>query len=110
MDTGFNPAIAIAVVALLPPIIWINYHHRQGGLSGYLWRESPIFVHIMLALLFTVWLGTAFDLAAHYGFLSARALEILNTLIGAPMLILSLCVLVLGTRLLIRYLRLRSGP
>jgi len=108
MDTSFNLPIAIAVVALIPPIILINYYYRLGGLSGYIWRESPVFAHILLALLFTVWLGTVFDLVAYYGLLSPRALEIFNLLIGPLMLIFSVCVLVFGTRLLVRYLRLRS--
>ncbi len=108
MDTSFNLPIAIAVVALIPPIILINYHYRLGGLSGYIWRESPAFAHILLALLFTVWLGTVFDLVTYYGLLSPRALELFNLLIGPLMLIFSVCVLVFGTRLLVRYLRFRS--
>ena len=82
MDTSFSLPIAIAVVALIPPIILINYHYRLGGLSGYIWRESPVFARILLALLFTVWLGTVFDLVAYYGLLSPRALEIFNLLMG----------------------------
>jgi len=108
MDTSFSLPIAIAVVALIPPIILINYYYRLGGLSDYIWRESPVFARILLALLFTVWLGTVFDLVAYYGLLSPRALEIFNLLIGPLMLIFSVCVLVFGTRLLVRYLRLRS--
>ena len=108
MDAGFNLPVAIAVVTLIPPIILINHHYRLGGLSGHIWRESPVFAHILLALLCTVWLGTVFDLAAYYGFLSSHTLGVVNLLIGPLMLIFSACVLAFGTRLLIRYLRSRS--
>jgi hypothetical protein len=47
----FDLAIAFGVVALMPWVIWANYRNREGGLSGYLWREHPMLVRAALAFL-----------------------------------------------------------
>jgi len=105
----FDLTIALLIVALMPFIIWVNYSKRDGGVQGYLWRESPILVWVSLVFLGLIFLSSLTRLLAHYGLLSLETMDTLSMILGIPMLVLSISILVLATVTVIRYVRIRNS-
>jgi hypothetical protein len=109
IKSSFDLWIAIGVVVLMPPIIWANLRHRQSGIMGYLWRESPWLARIGLSFLALVWLSSAIELATVYGLVSENGAQLMATVLGVPMLALSLTILVMAAIVLARYLKSRPS-
>lgn len=105
----FDFAMAIAVVVMMPIIIWVNYKKREGGLQGYLWREHPTLVWIGLIFLGLLVLSSAARLLTHFGVLSLDTENLLAIVLGVPMFVLSLGVIVLGSLAAIKYFQNRPS-
>jgi hypothetical protein len=105
----FDLTVAILVVVMMPMIIWVNYSKRDGGLQGYLWRESPVLMWTSLAFLSVIFLFSVVQLATHYGFFAPEAEAMLSIALGIPMLVMSLAILALGGGMIVKYLQARPG-
>jgi hypothetical protein len=105
----FDLAVAFIIVATMPVIIWVNYNKREGGLQGYLWRESPTLVWVSLAFLAMILLFSVIELLAHYGFLAVETEEQISVMLGIPMLVLSIAIIALAIVAVVRYLRARAS-
>lgn len=105
----FDLWVAIIVVVMMPLIIWVNYSKREGGLQGYLWRESPTLVWTSLVFLSLVFASAAARLLSHYGFLSLEADDILSMALGIPLFVLSMAIIVMGSLAFVKYMRSSRG-
>jgi hypothetical protein len=105
----FDLAVAFIIVVTMPVIIWVNYKKREGGLQGYLWRESPTLVWVSLVFLGLILLFSVVELLAHYGFLSVETDELVSMILGIPLLVLSIAIIGLAIVAVIRYLRARPS-
>jgi hypothetical protein len=92
--------INIIVVVMMPLIIWANL--RKAGLkyplNAYLWRENPNLMRLSLVYLSLLTMYSAMELAGHFGFASAAAVDQAGFIVGLPMLALSVLILVLAVR------------
>ena len=105
----FDLAVSFGVVAVMPWIIWANYRIREGGLSGYLWREHPMLVWAGLAFLSLMLLFNVIELLTHFGLIPLETEEMLSIALGIPMFLLSVVVIGLGSAAAVRYLRGRPA-
>lgn len=98
---------------LLIPIIIINVRQRARPttpLSAYLWREHPFLTELGLAFLGLVAAMSFIDLGVHLGWLPHWVAAAALPLLGIPLAVLSVLVLVLGTRAALRgWRRLRES-
>ena len=106
----FDLWVAIAVVVMMPLIIWVNYYNRQSGIMGYLWREAPGLARIGLMFLALAWLTAIQTLLTYTGLLSAESDNAISMVLGIPMFALSIVVLIWGTILLLRFLKRGRTP
>ena len=104
----FDLAVSFGVVAVMPWIIWANYRIREGGLSGYLWREHPILVWASLAFLSLMLLFNVIELLTHFGLIPGEIEETLSMALGIPMLLLSVGIIVFGSSAWVAFLRTRQ--
>ena len=105
----FDLAVSFGVVAVMPWIIWANYRIREGGLSGYLWREHPMLVWAGLAFLSLMLLFNVIELLTHFGLIPLETEEMLSIALGIPMFLLSVVVIGLSSAAAIQYLRGRPA-
>jgi len=105
----FDLAIAFFIVVTMPLLIWVNYSKREGGVQGYLWRESPILMWLSLVFLSLIFLFSLTELLTYYGFLSVETEDNMSMLLGIPMFFLSMSIIGFGIVAALRYLRARPG-
>jgi len=104
----FDLAVSFGVVALLPWIIWANYRIREGGLSGYLWREHPMLVRAGLAFLSLILLFNVVELLTHFSLIPLETEEVLSMALGIPMFGLSMIIILFGSAAAVAFLRARQ--
>lgn len=104
----FDLAVFFGVVALMPWIIWANYRIREGGLSGYLWREHPMLVRAGLAFLSLILLFNVVELLTHFSLIPLETEEVLSMALGIPMFGLSIIIVLFGSAAAVAFLRARQ--
>jgi len=104
----FDLAVSFGVVALMPWVIWANYRIREGGLSGYLWREHPMLVWAALAFLSLMLLYNLIELLTHFGLIPVTAEDMLSMALGIPMFLLSVGIIWFSSAAAVRYLQSRQ--
>ena len=104
----FDLAVSFGVVALVPWIIWANYRIREGGLSGYLWREHPLLVWAALAFLSLMLLFNVIELLTHFGLIQLETEEMLSMALGISMGGLSIIIVLFGSAAAVAFLRARQ--
>ena len=108
LDT-FELATTIIMVVTMPLLIWVNYRKREGGLQGYLWRESPTLMWLSLVLLSLILFLSVAKLLTHYGFLSVETEKLMSMIIGIPMVVPLLAIIGLAIAAAARYVRARPS-
>lgn len=104
----FDLAVAFGVVAVMPWIIWANYRIREGGLSGYLWREHPMLVWAALAFLSLMLLFNVIELLTHFGLIPRGTEEMLSMALGITILLLSVGIICFASTAAVAFLRTRQ--
>jgi hypothetical protein len=107
--SAFDLAVSFGVVAVMPWIIWANYRIREGGLSGYLWREHPMLVWAALAFLSLMLLFNVIELLTHFGLIPLETEEVLSMALGIPMVGLSIFIILFGSAAAVAFLRARQS-
>jgi hypothetical protein len=109
LDT-YNLVLNYIVLIMMPLILLANlFANRMATpFSAYLWTEHPNFMRISLVIIGLLTVYAAVTLLGHYGVLSGEAVDTANIAVGIPFLFLAVIELVLGARVVLKFLRDRK--
>jgi hypothetical protein len=109
LDT-YHLILNYIILIMMPLIIWANLRMNPNAspVSAYLWNEHPNFMRISLVVIGLLVVFSAVSLLGHYGVLSGDTIDAANIAIAIPFLVLAVVEIVLGVRLVLKFLRDRK--
>lgn len=110
LDT-YHLILNYIIFIMMPLIIWANLRMNPNAnpVSAYLWNEHPNFMRISLVVIGLLVIFSAVSLLGHYGVLSGDTVGAANIAIAIPFLVLAVVEIVLGVRLVLKFLRDRKA-
>jgi hypothetical protein len=100
----------VFVAVVMPVIILANLMGwSRNPMNDYLWREHAPFMWLSMAIIGLLAVWSWFQLAGHFGLVSAATVDTALVVIGVPFLIAAFVEIWLGVRLVLLWLRTRGN-